>query len=165
MFYIGVPAWIEVEAECQGTMISLTEFPTTELSKTWHGIQTSGRLGYALKTFARRVFEPEEWPEYDIICSVRIVNDGKEMLPVDKLFLQTDHLSIFEANGRLFSNAASIREGGKDGELSAVTYAGRPSKPNSDALEITPPREGKVRRSMAHTTFPRVFESFNSMDD
>jgi len=164
-FFVGIPAWIEVMAECQGKVISLTAFPTVELSKTWHGNHLAGNLGYALKTYARRVFEPEAWPLYDIVCSFNVVNEGEKMMPFNRLYLQTDHLSVFEGEGRLWSNAARIRSGGKVEDLSDVTYGNRPTKPYDEAKEITEPRKGKVRRSTMSSAFSKVLGSFSPMDE
>lgn len=164
-FFVGIPAWIEVLAECSGTLMPLTAFPTEELSKTWHGNHLAGHLGYALKTYARRVFEPELWPEYDIVCALNIVNEGEKMMPFSRLYLNTDHLSVFEGSGRLWSNAARIRAGGKIEGLSDVTYGTRPSKAYEEAAEVTEPRMGKVRRSTMGSTFSKVFGSFNLMDE
>lgn len=164
-FFIGVPAWIEVVAECQGAMRSLAVFPTEELSKTWHGGQSDGHLGYALKTYARRVYEDHAWPEYEILCPIHLINDGKEMLAFDRLYLETDHLAVFEHGGRLWSNAARIRDVGENGEFGSITYGAKPSQPYDDALEITPPRKGKVRQSVMKSAFSKMLGSFNPMDE
>ncbi len=162
-FFVGIPACIEIMAECQGKMLLLTGFPVEELSKTWHGTPLAGRLGFALRTFARRVFEPELWPELDIVCPISIVNDGEETLPFDRLYLETDHLSVFEIDGRLWSNAARIHVGAKDSDLSNITYAGRPAAPNENAVEVTPPRKGRVRQSTINSAFTKVLGQFNPL--
>lgn len=164
-FFIGVPAWIEVVAECQGEMIPLLAFPTEELSKTWHGNESGGRLGFALKTFARRVFDAHVWPDQEIICPIHVVNDGESMLPFDRLCLDTDHLSIFEHNGRLWSNAARIRHQEGDGGAVSITYGSRPAKPYEDSVEVTVPRKGKVRQSMMKSAFARMMGNFNLMNE
>ncbi len=164
-FFIGVPAWIEVMAECQGGMLGLTALPTEVLSKTWHGTPLSGRLGFALRTYARRVFEPEVWPEYEVVCPISIVNDGDVMLPFDRLYLETDHLSVFEKNGRLWSNAARIHVGAENSDLSNITYAKGPAAPHQDAVEVTPPRKGRARRSTVQSAFNRMLGSFNPLQE
>lgn len=164
-FFIGIPACIEIIAECQGAMMPLAGFPVLELSKTWHGTPLSGRLGFALRTYARRVFEPEIWPDFDIVCPISIVNDGVETLPFERLYLETDHLSVFEKDGRLWSNAARIRAGEKNADLSAITYASRPAAPYEDAFETTPPRKGRTRRSTIQSAFTKVLGTFNPLDE
>jgi len=164
-FFIGIPAWIEVMAECQGSVIPLKAYPTQELSKTWHGTNLVGSLGFALKTYARRTFVAEEWPEHDIVCAISIANKGAEMLPFDRLYLETDHLAVFESEGRLWSNAARIHSGVENSELSDITYAARPAKPNDQANELTPARKGYTRRSTMKAAFSSLLGSFNPLDD
>lgn len=162
-FFVGIPACIEILAECQGVMLPLTGFPTEALSKTWHGTPLAGRLGFALRTFARRVFVPEVWPEMEIICPISIVNDGTQILPFDRLYLETDHLAVFEKNGRLWANAAQIHVGAKDSDLSNITYASRPVAPYEDAVETTPPRKGHVRQSSIQSAFTKALGHFNPL--
>ena len=162
-FFIGIPACIEILAECQGAMLMLKGLPTEVLSKTWHGTPLAGHLGFALRTFARRVFEPEVWPEFEILCPISIVNDGAEILPFERLFLETDHLAVFEKDGRLWSNAARIHVGAGESVLSNITYSAHPAAPYNDAAETTPPRKGRVRQSTMHSAFSKVLGHFNPL--
>lgn len=162
-FFIGIPACIEIMAECQGAMLLLTGFPSEVLSKTWHGTPLQGHLGFALRTFARRVFEPEVWPEFEIICPISIVNVDAQTLPFERLYLETDHLTVFEKNGRLWSNAAEIHVGAGNSDLSNINYSDRPAAPWQDAVEITPPRKGRVRRSTMQSAFTKVLGNFNPL--
>lgn len=164
-FFIGVPAWIEVMAECQGSVISLNSYPSQVLSKTWHGTNLEGSLAFALKTYARRIFVPEQWPEHDIVCSISISNRGSEMLPFERLYLETDHLAVFANEGRLWSNAARIASGEQDASLSDVIYAAMPAEPNGGGVELTPARKGYVRRSTMRTAFSSLMGQFNPLDD
>lgn len=164
-FFVGIPASIEVLGMCQGEMLQLTGFATQVLSKTWHGTPLSGRLGCSLRTYARRVFKSEEWPEWDIVCSIGIVNEGKVTLPFERLFLETAHLSVFEKSGRLWSNAARIRVATEETNLSNITYATRPGAPNEDAVEVTAPRAGRIRRSTIHSAFAKVLGHFNPLEE
>lgn len=162
-FFIGIPAWVEILAECQGQMIELTEYPTQVLSKTWHGNNLEGQLGYALKTYARRIFDMEKWPEHDVVCPIKISNKGDELLPFDKLYLETDHLSVFEKDGRLWSNAAKVSVGDEGSDLNNITYTKKPAAPNDDAIELTPPRKGYVRRSTMGSAIDKMFANFNPL--
>jgi hypothetical protein len=164
-FFVGIPACIEVLAMCQGSMLRLTGFATQSLSKTWHGTPISGRLGYSLRTDARRVFQAEEWPEWDIVCAIELINDAAEPLPFERLFLATDHLSVFEKAGRLWSNAARIRVAAEGANLSNITYASRPAAPNENAVEISEPRKGRIRRSTIQSAFAKVLGHFNPLEE
>lgn len=164
-FFIGIPASVEVLGECHGHLISLLAMPIERLSKTWHGTPLAGSLGFALKTHARRVFEPQEWPAHDIVCSISIVNDGPTSLPFERLYLETQHLAVFEKGGRLWANAARLRVNAQEHNLSNITYASRPAAPNEDAQELTPPPEGRLRRSTIHSAFARVLGHLNPLGD
>lgn len=164
-FLVGIPAWIEILAECQGKMIPLTAIPTENLSKTWHGSPLAGQLGYSLRTFARRNYYSDQWPPFEVLCSISIVNEGEKSLPFERLYLETDHLALFEKDDRLWSNAARIRIAAQSDDMGNITYATRPFEPNEDATEITAPRKGKVRRSAFENTFAKVFGQFNSTSE
>jgi hypothetical protein len=164
-FFVGIPASIEILAECQGVMRMLIGIPTQVLSKTWHGTPLVGKLGFALRTYSRRYFDPGEWPEFDIVCPVNIVNDRDSALPFERLYLETDHLSVFEKDGRLWSNAARIRVAAEDTEMTNITYASRPAAPYEDAAEVTPPRKGRARHSTMRSAFSRMLGQFNPLDE
>ncbi len=164
-FFVGVPAVIAVLAECQGEMLRLTGIPSVHLGKTWHGTPLAGRLGYSLRTYARRIFEPDEWPRFDIVCPISIVNEGVSTTPFERLYLETGHLSIFEKDGRLWSNAARIRTAEAGSNLSDITYAPRPAAPFDDAVEITPPSMGKTRKSTIHSAFSKVLGHLNPLQE
>lgn len=165
VFFIGIPAWIELFGECQGAMSCLTAIPTESMSKTWHGSPLAGSLGFALKTYARRIFEPVNWPGHEIVCSIDIINEGLEHMPFERLYLETQHLSVFRKSGRLWGNAARIRTNPAENNTSDVTYAPRPAAPYADAEEITPPREGARRKSTIQSAFSKVLGHFNPLDD
>lgn len=164
-FFIGIPAWIEIFGECQGKMTYLTAIPSEVMSKTWHGSPLAGNLGYALKTYARRVSEPDIWPDHEIVCSIGIVNERVEYLPFERLYLETQHLAVFGKDQRLWGNAARIRSNPVENATSEVTYAPRPAAPNTDADELTPPREGPRRKSTIQSAFSKVLGHFNPLDD
>lgn len=164
-FFVGIPAWIELFGECQGKMSRLTSIPTEVLSKTWHGSPLAGNLAFALKTYARRVFIPEDWPNHEIVCSIGIINEGADHLPFERLYLETQHLSVFEKDKRLWGNAARIRSNPTENNTSDVTYAPRPASPNKDGVEISPPREGPRRKSTIQSAFSKVLGHFNPLED
>ena len=164
-FFVGIPSWIDVVGECQGVMQRLKSIPSEVMSKTWHGSPLSGCLAYALRTYARRVFEPDSWPDHEIVCAIGIVNDGQDHLPFERLYLETAHLAVFASGGRLWGNAARIHVDVNENNTTNVTYAQRPGAPAAEAPEITPPREGRRRKSTIQSAFSRVLGHFNPLDD
>lgn len=164
-FFVGVPAWIDVLGECQGQMVLLKSVPSEVMSKTWHGSPLAGSPGFALRTYARRVFEPSLWPGHEIVCSLSIVNEGSETLPFERLYMETQHLAVFEMDGRLWGNAARIRAAPAEHNTSSVTYSPRPASPYEDAVEISPARKGRRRKSTIQSAFSKVFGHLNPLDD
>lgn len=162
LFYVGIPAFIELHAHSEGQYERLAAWPTDPPSNTWHGTPIDGRLCYAVKTRARRQFTPEDWQELSIISTIEIANSGSHTMPFERLFFETGHLAVFEHLGRLWANHARIRTGEKDDTLSGMVFGGKPFGDAAGGIELTPPRLGRVRRSMltqAFSTFLGVTQS------
>ncbi|MCW1886445.1 DUF432 domain-containing protein [Luteolibacter flavescens] len=152
-FYVGIPAFIELTAHSEGQYERLSAWPSEQPSNTWHGTPISGTLCYSVKTRARRQFVPEDWQEMSIISTIEIANTGTHSHPFERLFYETGHLSVFEHEGRLWSNHARIRTGEKSDSLSGVVFASKPVGEATRAVELAPPRQGRVRRSMLKEAF------------
>jgi len=163
-FFVGIPAFIELNAHSEGQYERLSSWPSDPPSNTWHGTPISGTLCYSVKTRARRQFIPEDWQELSIISTIEIANTGSHTLPFERLFFETGHLAIFEHLGRLWANHARIRTGEKDDSLSGVVFGKRPFSEATSAVELTPPRLGRVRRSMLKQAFS-TFLGVNQPDD
>ncbi|MBL47911.1 MAG: hypothetical protein CMP28_03040 [Roseibacillus sp.] len=161
LFYVGIPASIEVRGQCSGEMRRLTLVPTDSLSKTWHGDRSEGEPCYSLRTRARRHFDPEDWLEHDVIVAVDLVNEGEESFEFERLFLDLGHFSIFHHGGRLWSNACRIRITEDEEEGNDITYAPKPLDPATDATEVAHARAGKTRRSKLRRAFASVIDVIN----
>lgn len=158
LFYVGIPASLEIHGQCGGTLRKLTSVFTDSLSKTWHGNRSAGEVCYSLRTRARRSYDPTDWPEQDIIVAVDLKNESKEEFVFERLFLDLGHFSIFGQGDRLWSNACRIRIGENDVEGNDVTYAPKPLSPAADAPEIVAARAGKTRRSKLQSAFSSVVD-------
>lgn len=161
-FYVGVPAFIDVHADCEGVMTKLTTIPSVPLSNTWHGTPMAGTLCYASRTRARRYYDPSEWPPEEILCTFDIINERSTTLPFERLYLDTGHLAVFEKDENLWANACRIRVEKTSESLSDITYATKPSAPNDDAEELTPPRAGRSRRSKLSDAFRPILDPFHA---
>ena len=153
MFYVGIPAFIELTAHSEGQYEVLHSWPSDPPSNTWHGTPISGTLCYSVKTRARRQYVPDDWQEMSIISTIEIANSGTHMLPFERLFFETGHLGVFEHQGRLWANHARIRTGEKDDSLSGVVFGSKPFGEAADAVSLSQPRLGRVRRSMLKEAF------------
>jgi len=158
LFYIGIPASLEVYGQCDGTLRKLASLSTDSLSKSWHGDRSAGQVCYALRTRARRSFDPSDWPEHDIVVAVDLKNESSEAFLFDRLFLDLGHFSIFNHEGHLWSNACQIRISEDDEDGNDITYAPNPLDPASDAPEIATAQAGKARRSKIGSAFTSVID-------
>lgn len=161
LFYLGIPVSLEVHGECDGTLRKLAHIPTDSLSKTWHGDRSAGQVCYALRTRARRSFDPSDWPEHDIVVAVDLKNKSSEAFLFDRLFLDLGHFSIFDHEEHLWSNACRIRISDDEEEGNDITYAPKPLDPASDAPEIATARAGKARSSKMRSAFTSVIDIIN----
>ncbi len=164
LFYIGIPAFIELHAHSEGQYERLSAWPSEPLSNSWHGTPTAGTLCYSVKTRARREFIPEDWQEMSIISTVEIANSGTLILPFQRLFFETGHLAVFERGGRLWANHARIRAAEKNASLSGIVFGAKPAGDGADAVELTPPRLGRVRRGMLKEAFSTFLGTFQDND-
>jgi len=164
LFYIGIPAFIELNAHSEGEYERLHAWPSEVPSNTWHGTPLAGTLCYAVRTRARRRYIDEDWQQMSIIVTIEIVNSGTKILPFERLFLETVHLSVFERNRRLWSNHARIRTSDKDAMLSGIVFSSKPVEGAAEAVELTQPKHGKVRRSILREAFSTFFGSFQSLE-
>lgn len=164
LFYIGIPAFIELSAHSEGQYERLAAWPSEPLSNTWHGTPMAGTLCYSVKTRARRQFLNDDWQEMSIISTVEIANSGTRTLPFQRLFFETGHLGIFEHERQLWANHARIRTGEKDDSLSGVVFASKPNGAASQGVELAAPRLGRVRRSMLKEAFSTFLGTFQAND-
>ncbi|MDB6076959.1 MAG: hypothetical protein JWO82_706 [Akkermansiaceae bacterium] len=164
LFYIGIPAFVELTAHSEGQYERLSAWPSEIPSNSWHGTPMAGTLCYAVKTRARRQFQEDDWAEMSIIATVEIANSGTKTLPFERLFFETVHLSVFEHRNRLWSNHARIRTGDKEDALSGVVFGSKPMDEAAEGVELTLPRHGKVRRSILKEAFSTFLGSFQASD-
>lgn len=103
VFFIGVPAYIEVWGQCYKRWVLLDSFPTEEFPYTWRGAleldgktrsTTRGSVCVSLQTNAKRQYTPETYRSYSIICAVEISNHRSTPLPLYQIPLDTSYLSI-----------------------------------------------------------------------
>lgn len=160
-FYVGIPACVDVLGGCNGKMIKLCSFSTENLTKTWHGTTHRGNLAFALRTEARRDLVAEPFVLHEIIFKVEISNNGKVHLPFERLYVETQHLAIFDNGRQLWGNAARIHIDPENHSASNITYAANPSADAGDVTQLTAPREGRKRSSVFRSSLARVIDQFD----
>lgn len=119
-FYVGVPIVVTLR---RGSEPAFFQEQVSPLSNTWFGTPTEGELCYALRTQARRKGETLDFGDWRVVCPVRVRNQSKEILTLQRLCLRLQYLSIFHHAARgLWSNESSVVFRGGD-SWSRVAYA------------------------------------------
>jgi hypothetical protein len=152
--YARVPAWVSIRGvDRSGEVHQLTEIPSVVLSDTWWGDFVDGELAYWLTTKARRALAPELFEPHMIIATIQLNNVSSDDLPVEKLALRVEHLSIFETEGNLWAEEVKVDYRGEH-EGSDIRMDDNPPDEVRDAREITPARtQGRGFRAR---TFSRI---------
>jgi hypothetical protein len=147
--YVRVPVWIRIEVTGSAGGV-LTEVPTLVLSDTWWGDFASGEVCYWLPIVARRSASQEIFLPERIICPLELVNRANETLPVEKILLRCEHLTVFRGSGSLWSDEIRVRYRGEE-VGSDVEMTGRPPPEAEQARRLTVPREPMVKGITART--------------
>jgi hypothetical protein len=155
--FMRIPVFVSVYDENGKTPRLLTEFPSIKLSNTWFGSITEGELCYWLKTRARTAPELQAQNPHLCTCPIHIVNTSDEELLVDKLCLRLDTLSIYEAEGRLWSDQMNIFYKGED-KFSDLAAAGKPPQQASNARLLRSPR-----KASSSNIAMRTFKALNQL--
>jgi hypothetical protein len=153
--YMRVPLWVRLEAveEEHGKGSLLVEVPTERLSETWWGDFRDGELAYWLTTSARRELRDELFEPHLVISTLQLENHSEGALPVEKLALRVEHLSIYEKEGRLWAEEVRVEYRG-EAEGSDIIMDDEPPHEAEGAREITPARA--QTRSFRARTFARL---------
>lgn len=151
--YVRVPVSIQVRIPV-GTGATIMEIPTFSLSETWWGDAEAGELCYWLHIVARRDAPPEIFRPDRIICPVDLVNEAREELPVEKILLRCEHLSVFRGASSLWSDEIRVRHRGEEiGSDLEMTGRNPPEAPR--ATRVNPPRV-PVAKGFRARTFARL---------
>lgn len=151
--YMRVEAWIRIEVLTGDRTYRLTEIPTERLSDTWWGDFLMGETAYWLATKARRELTDDLFQPWLIMCVLQLSNRSHDDLAVEKLGLRVEHLSVFEATGRLWAEETVVAYHGED-EGSDIRMDDLPPREAEDAREITPARTQS--RGFRARTFARL---------
>lgn len=151
--YTRVGAWLRVEAVGGHGTYRLAEIPTERLSDTWWGDFLHGETAYWLTTKARRELSDDLFEPWLIMCTLQLSNGSPDDLPVEKLGLRVEHLSVFEDAGRLWAEETVVAYRGED-EGSDIRMDDRPPREAEGASEITPARTQS--RGFRVRTFARL---------
>ncbi len=143
VFYVGVPIAVRIEApELNGTV--LAEIPTAELSNIWFGDPLAGQLCYSLTSKASRQFIDLQKTPNIAVCPVTVGNKSKEMIDIERICVQTQHLAIYEADEMMWTSDIKIEFQSAD-YTGSVIYSSLPAELKEKAKLLTPAKVPKRR--------------------
>lgn len=152
--YARVPVWVHVSTVDRRNEVNhLTDVPTVVLSDTWWGDFNEGELAYWLPTKARRELQDAHFESHMAIAVLQLTNQSQDDLPVEKLALRVEHLSIFETEGRLWAEEVKVDYRGES-EGSDIRMDDNPPEEATGAREISPARA--QTRGFRARTFTRL---------
>lgn len=138
--FTRVPVFVSIYEAMSSPHRLITQIPSVRLSNTWFGSMTEGEMCYWLKTRARQFTEEREFLPYLCTCPIRVVNTSDEELLVDKLCLRMNILSIYEQEGRLWSDQMNIIYKGEE-KFSDLIAARKPPLQAAGGQLLRPPQK------------------------
>jgi hypothetical protein len=160
LFYVSVPYWIRVLSGSR-KKIQFLEIPSQVLSITWFGDTMNGELCYALRTRALRNIEDHGMQPQRIICPVRIVNNGDEVLDFKSLCVHVEHLKVFSGTDHLWSNEVTISYKGNE-HPSEIRFLERVPKYEKKSVLLSPERVSSQRKIISKSF--GLFKTFTTFD-
>lgn len=152
--YLRVPLVVEVEVGPEEERTTLVRLPSAPLSDTWWGSLEEGELGYWMTTHARRAVDESLYRPDMAICPLQLVNRSDDTLPVEKIALRVEYLSLYTDGRAVWSDETRVRYQG-DAEGSRLDMAGRPPAESADARLLAEPRS-RMGRGFRARTFSRL---------
>jgi len=156
-FLVTIPVWLRVQLD-MAHPVTLCEFPTQVLSKTWFGHPSEeGEIGYALTTRARQELSELTDVEGRAICPVLLENSTHEELTFAQLLLSVQHMSVYQTgDGKLWTNECRL---GYTGSIfpASLTFGRTAPEQAKDSRMVSGPRvapaSGLTARVIAGTIF------------
>jgi len=146
--FLSTPVFVRIGVEGQD---HLHEVPTSRLSDTWFGPNPrQGELCYAAKTSARMHLENLPVRPHRAVSEMRIQNDGPLALPLERVRLPLPSLSLYEAEGRLWTEKLRVHSGGED--EADVHFSGEAPASASGARRVGP-RRGRAEKRLSLRIF------------
>lgn len=138
---IFISSPLRVEVAVGSTPTVLRELPARRLSETWFGPSTrEGQFAYALKTGGRTRLEDLPVRPYRFVTPVVIDNQAQDTVLVDRLNLPVPSLSIYAAQGTLWSEEVRMLRT-ETGDVAELDVPSGAPKEAPSAERLCKPRE------------------------
>jgi hypothetical protein len=138
IIYVSSPLWVRIEVG--EPAVELCEVPTFRPTDTWFGPTTlTGELCYASRTSARLHLEDLPVRPHRAVSAVTIRNRARKSLPLERLKLPLPYLSLFTADGHLWTETVTFdHEAGR--ELASMRLGNKPPRHVDHAQKVCGPR-------------------------
>lgn len=159
-FFVTIPVWLRLQVSGTGAHhpMTLCEFPTRVLSKTWFGHPAEdGEIGYALATRARQSVDELTDVEGRAICPVIVDNEMNAPLMFAQLQLSVRHMGIYQTtDGKLWTNECRLSYA-RSVSTASVSFGRSAPDEVAGAQPLSEPREvptsGITARAIAGAIF------------
>lgn len=153
-FRINLPLFISLKDPEKKAVIA--EIPVYILSNTWFGETVFGQLCYSCPFPAERKQTVEQVLPGTACCRIKIVNASKEILDIQRICLQVQHLKLFTLGpSTAVTSGLIIIFKGAD-VVSKVTYSKKTDFPEC----VDPPLLAEERISPSSANSWRSFKTF-----
>lgn len=140
-FNLFIPMWIEFlhegKKDRKPVEGSLEDVPTVALKRSWFGTPESGEVSYSWR------FTPggrRSHQRHFLTVPVTIVNRSSTVLRFERFLLRAIHLSVYELQGRLVTNAVTVAFKGSE-QMSQITFENDASMEKKGGRLKSGPRE------------------------
>lgn len=139
LIYVSTPLWFRVSILPE--QLCIADIPFWRPSDSWFGNSTrEGEICYAKYTEARLSLNLSEQPRHRVITPVRIHNEHKNALQIERLNVPVPLLNLYNDQNRQFwSDAIRINRKGEDNIVDLVLEKQTPSEAQS-AVKVSNPR-------------------------
>lgn len=153
--YVRIPLFVQVLVS-GGSMDELVvlDEPSFVLSDTWWGTVAEGELAYWLETKARAEISPDLFVPHIAMCPIHLENGSDHPLPVDRFAVRALHLSLFEHEGRVWTDDVRVRYLAA-AEGSEIRFGAEPPEEEPAGTRLAEPRVA-IRRGLQARTFNRL---------
>jgi hypothetical protein len=130
----------------------MEEIPTRRLASTWFGDIATGELCYAIEAPLERTLEQLELSRAFAACEVMVRNQSRERLRFERICVHVEHMRLYDADGRLWTNEVRVAFRGTD-QVSQLAFEPGPPARAVGAVPVSeprvPPESGIIKRSFA----------------
>ncbi|KAA3616600.1 MAG: DUF432 domain-containing protein [Calditrichaeota bacterium] len=139
-FFVRIPIALKISMIIGNKSTELLDIPIIKLSNTWFGTFQKGEVCYSISSGFGADIEPDKSRPFLAICPLRLKNDSRESLLVDKICMRSEHFSLFQSDSQLWTDELTIIYKGKN-ETSQISVSGKPPKRISGATLVSKPQK------------------------